>query len=475
MNYRAFFISFIVAVGFVVTIITGTGCANIIPPEGGPRDSLPPVLVKVSPPNNSLRFNETRITFTMDEYVDLDNPQQNMIISPVPDQTPTTNRKLNVITVRIRDTLEPNTTYTINFGKAIKDVNEGNIMKDFVYTFSTGSYIDSMQFSGNVLLAENNQVDTTLIVMLHTSGEDSAVYNNRPRYYTTLNSKGEFNFKNLPPGTFHVYAMKDDNRSFRYSPRGLFAFADSPVVVSSATRSVTLYASAAEKEAAPAASAAGALSGRSGKGATAGDKRLKFATNSVGGKQNLLDNFVFTFEVPLRTFDSTKIQFATDTLFTPINSGYKWTLDSIRKSLAFTYPWNENTMYHFIMEKDFATDTLGQQLLKGDTLTFTTRSKAEYGELTIRFRNLDLSTNPVLQFVSNDQVVNSFPLTTTTFTHPLFEPGEYTIRILSDTNKNGVWDPGNFFDKRRQPEKVRSVERKFPVKTAWKNQFEVAL
>src|SRR5688572_23578761 len=166
MNHRAFLISFVVAVGIIGTVIIGAGCANIIPPEGGLRDTLSPVLEKATPENNTLNFSETRITLTFNEYVDLDNPSQNMIINPVPDDQPTANRKLNVVTVRIRDTLEPNTTYTINFGKTIKDVNEGNIIQDFVYTFSTGRYIDSLQFSGKVLLAENNEVDTTLIVML---------------------------------------------------------------------------------------------------------------------------------------------------------------------------------------------------------------------------------------------------------------------------------------------------------------------
>jgi hypothetical protein len=476
MNHRAFFISFIVAVGCLGTIIIGAGCANIIPPEGGLRDSLPPVLVKASPETNTRNFADTRITLTLDEYVDLENEYQNVIISPVPNNRPTISRKLNTINIRIRDTLEPHTTYSINFGNSIKDVNEGNIMKNFTYVFSTGPTIDSLQFSGKVLLAETNETDSTLIVMLYTTPEDSAVYNKRPRYFTTLDGKGSFQFKNLPPGTFYVYAMKDEGRSFRYNPRQLFAFADSAILISSSTKPVTLYASAAEKEGSTPSGGSGgtSLRGNRGPGSSA-DKRLKYSTNNSGGKQNLMEKFIFTFETPLRDFDSTRIHFATDTTYRLINSGYKWTLDSSRKNLSFDYAWNENTDYHFIMEKEFATDTSGHQLLKNDTLSFSSRSKAEYGELLIRFRNLDLSLNPVLQFVQNNQVVNSFPLTATTFTHPLFEPGEYTIRILYDSNKNGTWDPGNFFQKRRQPERVRSVERKFPIKTAWKNQFEVAL
>jgi hypothetical protein len=477
--YMRSLLSFIAFTGFLLSLINGsTGCANIVPPEGGPRDTLPPVITKTSPPSNTKNFTDKRITLTFDEYVDLDNVQQNLIVSPVPDNIPNVSRKLNEVTIRIRDTLEPNTTYSFNFGKSIKDVNESNIMKDFTYIFSTGPYIDSLQFGGKVILAETNEPDSTLTVMLHTTPEDSAVYHKRPRYITKLDAKGSFRFSNLPPGTYYLYAMKDEGGTHRYNPKQLFAFADSPVVVSSATPPVTLYASAAEKEA-PAATprAATAEGGRGLRGArgAAGDKRLKFGTNVGGSKQDLMEKFTFTFETPLRSFDSSKIRFATDTLFTPVTSGYSWMEDSTRKKLAFTYPWQENTLYHFIMEKDFATDTLGQQLLKADTISFLTKGKADYGELTVRFRNLDLSTNPVLQFVLNNEVVKSFPLTSATFTNSLFEPAEYSIRILSDMNKNGVWDPGNFFKNRRQPEKVVSIQRKLNVKANWKNQFEIAL
>ncbi len=157
-----------------------TGCANIIPPEGGPRDSLPPVLRKADPADSSLNFADDRITLVFDEYVNADNYLQEMIVSPVPLNMPTVSRKLNTVIVKLRDTLEPNTTYSINFGNTIKDVNEGNMMKNFTYIFSTGAYFDSLQFTGNVLLAQTGDVDTTLSVILHKSGIDSAFIKDKP-------------------------------------------------------------------------------------------------------------------------------------------------------------------------------------------------------------------------------------------------------------------------------------------------------
>ncbi|HET9432089.1 MAG TPA: Ig-like domain-containing protein, partial [Chitinophagaceae bacterium] len=170
-------ILFIFSILFIIgtSIISGPGCANIVPPSGGPKDSLPPLLRKAEPGDSTLNFTGTRLSFTFDEYVEIQNIQQELLVSPTPRNTPVVNWRLNTVTVRLRDSLEPNTTYTLNFGNAIKDLNEGNVLKDFSYTFSTGSYLDSLKLRGNVVLAETGKTDTTMIVMLHSNGADSAV------------------------------------------------------------------------------------------------------------------------------------------------------------------------------------------------------------------------------------------------------------------------------------------------------------
>ncbi|HKO79611.1 MAG TPA: Ig-like domain-containing protein [Chitinophagaceae bacterium] len=449
-------------------IVVLPGCATIIPPEGGPRDSLPPVLTKANPDDSSRNFTDKTIVLSFDEYVDAENYQQEMIISPIPENMPTVTRKLSTITVKIRDTLEPNTTYSLNFGNTIKDVNEGNVLKNFTYIFSTGSYFDSLGFSGNVLLAETGGLDSTLTVMLHKTNIDSAVVNDKPRYVAKLDSAGNFRFRNLPPDTFYLYVLKDESRSYRYMDKTqLFGFADSAVIVTSNTKPVTLYAYASKEE--PAKKAPSASAGRSNRAA---DKRLKFSTNLQGNQQDLLDKLVFTFETPLKTFDSSKVHFTRDTTYTPI-TGYSWEKDSTLKTVTLNYTWQEGVKYDIILEKDFATDTLNQQLLKPDTISFKTKERKDYGKLTIRFRNLDLTKNPVLLFVQNNEVKKSFPLTSTTFSQTLFPPGEYNLRILNDENKNGVWDPGEFFEKRKQPELVKPVQRAINVKANLDTPFDI--
>jgi uncharacterized protein (DUF2141 family) len=473
-------VSFIILSIILITqILVQTSCGNPIPPEGGPRDTLPPRLTKASPPEFSTGFSSGRITLTFSEYVDLDNYQQNMVVSPLPENFPTVTRKLNVVTIKLRDTLQPNTTYTFDFGKSIKDINEGNILNDFQYVFSTGAYIDSLAFAGKVVLAETGGTDSTLKVMLHTNGDDSAVLKSKPRYITKTNSTGEFIFTNLSPGRYYLYALKDESGLYRMNKQELFAFADSAIMVNEQTNPVILYAYKEIKEeknsneAAAASAVSNTRGGRRGVGGVT-DKRLRFQTNLENGTQDLLSNFAFNFSTPLEKFDSAKIHFSSDTLFTPV-TGYRWKLDSTMKKAEFVYNWKENTSYNFVLEKDFAIDTLGQQLLKNDTLSFLTKGVNDYGKVTIRFRNLDLNKNPVLLFVLNDEISNSYPLTSATFTQNMFVPGEYNLRILFDENKNGKWDPGEFIGKHKQPEKVIGIERKVTIRSRWNNDLEISL
>ncbi|HLG38697.1 MAG TPA: Ig-like domain-containing protein [Chitinophagaceae bacterium] len=472
MNFKAF-ISFSASILFIlISVIGGPGCANIVPPEGGLRDSLPPILTKATPKDSTRNFQGNKINLTFDEYIEVDNFFQNVVITPIQKSIPSETHKLNTISIRLRDTLEANTTYTINFGNSIKDLNEGNVFKNFSYVFSTGPYLDSLTFSGNVLLAETGKIDSTLIVMLHRKAEDSAVFKEKPRYITKLDSKGNFTFNNLPSGTFHLYALKDETRSYLYRNKALFGFADSPIVVQKNAPPVTLYAYEGAKE----TQVAGTLATTGTTGAAKpADKRLKFQTTIKSNKvQDLLQPFSFMFDRALKRFDSAKVHFSADTSYTPVTD-YTWTMDSSRKKVTLNYQWEENTLYHLILEKDFATDTLNQQLLRADTITFKSMQSSDYGKVSIRFRNLDLSKNPVLQLVQNDVVVNSFPLTGEIFSKDLFLPGEYDMRILNDANNNGIWDPGEFFGKHKQPEIVKPVERRLNVRVNYLNEIEIAL
>ena len=455
--------------------VLSVGCANIIPPEGGLKDSLPPLLVKASPPDSSSNFSEKKITLTFDEYIQLQNPNQELIISPVPKEEPAIESKLRTLSIRLKDTLEANTTYTLNFGNAVRDINEGNIARNFTYIFSTGRTFDSLTLSGKVILAANGKVDTTLVVMLHKNGDDSAVVNEKPRYLTRLDSSGNFRFRNLPWGTFYIYALQDQGNSHRYqSEKQLFAFADSSITLQNNNKPVLLYAYAEQSSTTAPVSSRPQLTTRPKPSANNSEKRLKFQTNTNNGQLDLLDSLVINFEVPLKKLDTSLIHFSTDSSFTPLTN-YHFSTDSIQKKLTLQYNWKENTPYNLIIEKDFAQDTLGRELLKTDTLKFRTKKITDYGSIRIRFKNFDPSANPVLLFVQNDNVIKSFPLSAVELSQSIFPPGEYELRVLYDRNKNGKWDAGQFFGKHIQPELVKPVGRKVTIKSNWDNEFDIAL
>lgn len=446
-------------------VITGeTGCANIIPPTGGPRDSLPPRLISVNPKDSTLRFTGNRIVFNFDEYIDLQSVSENLIVSPTLENIPEVNSRLRTVTVKIKDTLEANTTYSLNFGNSIRDVNENNVLKNFTYVFSTGTFLDNKQVSGSVVVAETGKVDSTLTVMLHRSADDSAVVKERPRYYAKLDGTGHFTFNNLPPGRFYIYAVKSESGTPRYdSPEQLFAFADQPVIIADSTPFQTLYAYAEPPEVKK-------TTGRSPstvtKPATGTDRRLTFTTNLDGIHQDVLDSFRLTFPNPLKVFDSSAITF-TDINFRPLN--VRFVPDSLHQKYVMNFPWKPDSTYNLILKKEFAEDSSGRKLLRGDTITFKAKKESDYASLKLRFPGLDLSRHPVLQFVQNETVKQSTPFTSKEFSQRLFPPGEYTLRILYDTNQNGKWDLGSFFGTRRQPEIVVPIRKSVKVRGNWEN------
>lgn len=462
----------LVVFGFLIAF-TGNGCANPIAPAGGPRDSLPPVLVSVFPKDSSENFNARRVTFSFNEFVELANAHDNLIVSPVPKIEPVVESKLRTVTIRIKDTLEANTTYSYNFGDAIKDINEGNVLKNFTYVFSTGDHIDSLELTGRVQLAETGLSDSTLIVMLHRNGDDSALIKEKPRFIAKLDSMGRFHFRHLPAGRFYIYALKDEGGQKKYlSKKQMFAFADQPVNIGSNNQALTMYAYVEKDTSKPFVSTPKPAAPKTDKEKEK-DKRLKFSINLENGQQDLLGKLEITFPDPLKTFDSAKVSF-TDEAFKPVTN-YTLTEDSTHKKITLAYKWPEDTKFNLIVDRDFAEDSSGRKIPRTDTLKFKTLKESEYGNVSIRFNNLDLAKKPVLQILQNGVVKDSAKLVSRDFKIRLYKPGEYDMRILYDANDNGTWDAGEFFLKRRQPEMVQAIRRKLAVKANWDNDNTIDL
>lgn len=448
-------------------------CANIIPPGGGPRDSLPPRLVAATPRDSAthVSVNTKILSLTFDEFVTLQSPQQNLIISPNPNtaRLPQYESRLRNVTIRLKDTLEANTTYSFNFGEALRDVNEGNIARNLVYVFSTGPSIDYNTYAGKVIVAEKGKPDSTLLVVLHKNLDDSAVKKNNPRYYTRINGKGDFIFRNLPAGTFAAYVVPNNFLKRYDDSTQLFAFRNTPVSIGPFEQKDTFYAFQAAKP--TAVTAAATIKPAAG---VKEDKRLRYTPDLDNGQQDLLSSFTLSFNHKLVNFDSSKLVLY-DTGYSKI-SGYHVSLDTGRTKLSIAYNWKEKQGFRLLLDKEFATDSGGTQLTKKDTIRFSTKSENDYGSIRLRFPNLDLSRNPVLQFVQNDKLVESVPLTRNEFQRKRYRPGTYELRILYDTNQNGVWDTGSFWGtKKRQPEIVYLIPKQLAIRANWDNEVDISL
>jgi hypothetical protein len=428
----------------------------------------------ITPKDSTLHFTGKKIVLNFNEYVQVEDLQKNLLVNPTPKVNPTVEAKLRTVTITVRDTLKDNTTYVMDFGNAIQDINEGNPLKNYKYMFSTGSYLDSLRLSGRVVVAETGKPDSTLIVMLHTNLDDSAVAKEPPRYVARVDSTGRFQFGNLAPGTFAIYALKDEGGQRRYlSKDQLFAFSDSTVTSQSERNDIELFAYEAEDTAAKPNAAAEEAAGKQKKPSGLEEKYFKLQTNASGGTIGLMSPLEFTFPEPLRTFDSTKVVL-TDTAFKPITN-YYYKRDTSNKKVSLIYTWPESTQFNVILDSTFAEDTLGRHIIRTDTLSFETKSTKEYGLLDLRFRNLRLELNPILLFVQGDEVKYTHVFTSNRVRIPLFEPGEYDLRIVYDANKNGVWDTGHFFDKHVQPEKVQSIPRRLNVRANWDTEVDIEL
>ncbi len=240
MKFRALY-----ALPVAVAVMIFTACASIGRPEGGARDEDPPVFVRSTPGMGERGVYRQALSIFFDENVQLEDPQNKIIVSPAQMESPRIIANGKRISVQLLDSLKPNTTYTVDFGDAIKDLNEGNVLDGFALDFSTGATLDTMRVSGIVLDASNLEPAQGIVVGAYSNLADSSIRTLVPDRVARTNQRGQFTIRNLAPGTYRIYAFKDLNRDWHWDRSEDVAFLDSLVVpsVSEITVTDTLYSS----------------------------------------------------------------------------------------------------------------------------------------------------------------------------------------------------------------------------------------
>lgn len=226
-------------------IIWCWSCAQQGSPSGGPRDETPPRVLECDPPNYSTRFTEKKIQITFDEFVVLDNVNQELIVSPPLEEQPEVKLRKKTVVIQFEEELKENTTYTFHFGRAIKDLHEGNELINYEYVFSTGDVLDSMSVRGILRVAEDLSFpEDPVAIMLYSQMGDSVPLTEIPLYVGRSGDSGVFSVNNLRPDEYKIFALKDGNNNLLFDlPSEEIAFLDSSLTVNAKFTRMLLEAS----------------------------------------------------------------------------------------------------------------------------------------------------------------------------------------------------------------------------------------
>lgn len=228
---------------FLIALITCTlwQCANIVTPSGGAKDEIAPVLDTVFPINKSLEFSSEQIVFHFNEYIQISDIFNQLIISPPVEEFPDVSVKGKKLIVKLKNELRDSTTYTLNFGESIKDITEGNILENFTYVFSTGNELDSLKLDGIVNDVITGDPKEKVYVLLYPNTSDTLFTTSKPYYFAKTNSSGQFNIENIKEGKYFIYALEDQNFNFYYDlPNEKIAFKNEEISIDSNLRNIQL-------------------------------------------------------------------------------------------------------------------------------------------------------------------------------------------------------------------------------------------
>jgi len=508
-------------------------CARRGRPTGGPKDDSPPVLLKAEPDNMTINFKETKIRLYFDELVKLEDVQEQLIVSPplkyLPDITPQGGAN-SFIEIKIKDTLQENTTYTLNFGQSIVDNNEGNPNSFLTYVFSTGSYIDSLEVKGAIRDAFNQKADEFVSVMLYeidTAYTDSTIFQRPPNYITnTLDSAVIFTLSNLKQGKYAMFAIKDasKNNMFDQNTDKIAFLQDTISIPTDSTYRLDLFKEIPNyKISVPSLAASNKIIfGYYGDGKDIDISTLSVLPDTVKTtmtkereKDTLnywftpfeMDSLIFTIKNEtlqlIDTFTVKNRKVGADSLRLNPNQGrtlsftepfnieaniplasidstkiglmnkdslavdFTVKLDSIGNNVDFEFAKEPNEYYLLELLPGAITDFFGNE---NDTLNIRlgTKSYADFGNLRMTIAS-EVENYPLLVQLTDETgetIQEIYAKEPKIFEFSNIEPSKYRVRIIFDANGNGQWDTGNYI-KRIHPERVSYYPDLIEVRANW--------
>ena len=518
----------------VISALVIFGCAKRGNPSGGPIDSIPPVLVNASPKLNSINFDSDEIRLTFDEWIKLENIQDQLIISPPIDKSSYEITPLSGVTkkvfLRFLDSLNPKTTYTINFGNSIQDNNENNPLTFFSYTFSTGETIDSLFIMGNIIDAFDQETDDYISLQLYRVDslfKDSIIYLDKPTYISNTLDSTNYKFQNLKEGKYLLIALKDLDNNYFFDPfYDKIGFMDSLIIL---PRDSIIDLKLFKEETDLVWEKPHFIN----------SEKIGFGyygrldMDKIKIESNIPDsvNFVFTKEEDIDTlnlwlsknsFDSlnfklvesdttklTTVKFdrKKDSLMDSLNLSPKTInvidlnesfkissnipIDNVEDSLIsvrdidslvipfstkinsqlndvfISFDVSPSDKYNIFVKPNAIKDIRGSV---NDTLNYNVVSQTleDYGNIFLDIVGGNNSKYILQLLNSNNEIIKEYKnaYSNSSYTFNYVRPGKYTFRLIEDLNSNDMWDTGNYI-KRKQPEPVYYFPSEIDVRANW--------
>lgn len=495
-------------------------CAHVGKPTGGEKDETPPVLVRVVPGNETRNFKGQEIILEFDEYVVIRDLMKNLLISPPVKNMPVIEPSgipSKRFKIKFQDSLQPNTTYQINFGESIADNNEGNKLKNLKLVFSTGPVIDSLSLKGKVTPLHFEDKPEVILVGLYDASKftDSIVFKEKPYYVAMVDGNGFFEMNFLKAGTYKIIALGDNNRDYKYQQGEesigflddsirlpgdtlvhLYLFKEQPplsienIEQKSAHHIVTKFKGSPDSLK---VSIKTPLQRQESfidndewhlwyetshdsikleiplpKGRIKkfyrkrNDQEDSLQTAIVrNSRLNPLDSVLISGNMPLEKIDSEKLQLLEDSI--PVSFGLQ---KSLRGQFRLTFKKNFGKTYNLTILPHSITGFTGQKNKDTVHSNFKIPKKEQFGKLILHLNNnhqlplfVELINNKKITRQSRTQAGNDFVL-------EYLIPGSYTLRIVWDINRNNHWDTGNYL-RHVQPERSFEPEKKIEIRANW--------
>ncbi len=512
----------------IIVLFSFYTCARVGRPTGGEKDIIPPITISASPDFESLNFKGNKIKINFNEYIKFDDLNNQLVISPplnqIPDITPL-GFPSKQITIKIKDTLKPNTTYTFNFGNAITDNSEGNPLKQFKYLFSTGNYLDSAKVSGKVKDAFLSKSPSNVSVVLYKADStfsDSIIYKHKPDYVSNTLDSVVFSITNIKNRSYYLVALKDTNKNLLFDPGvDKIAFIEEPILVEKdSTYQLELFLEQppfAIKNVSEISrnhliiGYEGLLSATVEKLLDTNNKTIDFIsykdqlkdslhvwypsidsdslyisikqqdtvvrysqflrskevdsiqlTKNISNRLHFRDSLFILSNTPVAKIDEKRIHLM-DSDSTDIS--FQVRSDKFPSRFQIDFEKKESTTYFLTLLPSAVTDFLGQQ---NDSLQlkFNTKTLADYGSINCKVETSNKSVIVELVTEKGKLIAREFLEKSKGLEFNSLEPGKYQIRAIIDANSNQAWDTGSYLEK-KQPEKVLYYPKTLEVRANW--------